>query len=117
MSTTTAGVEFTDVSHDENLATHRFEFDPRTNPGSMAVVAALATVTETDPVDLAPLHATVDTDALDTLLGHRNAACDSLAVTFEMLGYVLTVRSAGAVEIEPTVDGAAEVGSDERRGQ
>lgn len=90
-----------------------------------AVVDAVSAVTVTDPLDLEPLAAVVDTDALDTLFGSladraaecnvhlsfRYAGCD---VTIEPDGLVSAVRTPGVAERVPErpSDGAADATAD-----
>lgn len=67
---------------------------------SMAVVDAVATATDTDPLELdAPLYEVIDTDALDRLV-----RTDALRrVEFEYEGHVVEVRGDGEVAVDGTV--------------
>ncbi|WP_254839098.1 HalOD1 output domain-containing protein [Natronomonas marina] len=63
---------------------------------SVTLVEAVAAATGRRTTDLPPLHGTVDTDALDTLLDGRSS---SVTVSFRYAGTGVTVTSNGSVEI------------------
>jgi len=91
-------VESADITDDAD--THRFEYDADEIPPCMAVVSALSTVLGVDAVDLKPIHETLDTDALDALVG-RNGA-DGVRVSWTQEGHVVTVAERGVVTVAPT---------------
>jgi hypothetical protein len=97
--TSTTGVDFTTTDYDAPSQTAQFTFEPDASTTSMAVVAALSEVVETDPALLEPLHTFVDTDALDALLGRGDGRESSLFVTFTAMGHTVTVHQRGAIEI------------------
>ncbi|WP_435063441.1 HalOD1 output domain-containing protein [Halobaculum sp. EA56] len=77
---------------------------------SVAVIEAAAAARGTDPLDLAPLHATLDPDALERLLG-RGEGGDGRAprthATFEFAGCLVCVAGDGTVRAEPVGDAAS----------
>lgn len=101
MPSTQAGFELGSVTYQQDSETYRFEYDQDKTPASMAVVTALSDVVDTDPTELDPLHDTVDTDALDAVVGVRHPANGDVHVTFPFEGYAITVHSYGIVEVVP----------------
>ena len=68
-------------------------------PPTHAVAAAIAARAGIDATELAPLHGSVDTEALDDLL----ASAVDARVSFTHLGYEITVTGAGEVTVvDPT---------------
>jgi len=82
MDATVAGVGVEGVEYSREAGTVRTQFDQAKTPASMAVIATLADVTDTDPVELSPLHSTVDPEALDALVQVRNGTTGDIHVTF-----------------------------------
>jgi len=68
---------------------------------SIAVVSALAVVTDTDPMAVDPLHDAVDTDALDTVLTQGPVGGSDVSVTFTVRGHEVTARSDGTLTVRP----------------
>ncbi|AQL44152.1 hypothetical protein BV210_16185 [Halorientalis sp. IM1011] len=108
MDATVSGVGVEAVEHSREFGAVRTQFDQEKTPASMAVIATLADVRDTDPVDLTPLHSTVDPDALDALVRVRNGTNGDIHVTFTHQGHTITVHSYGVITItpehEPTVE-------------
>lgn len=102
MVVTLAGVELAPIQSSSGADRHRFEYDQATTAASMAVVAALSEVRETDPMELQPLHESVDADALDALMSGRGAEGDSIAVSLDIGAYTVTVYSDGEVAVSPS---------------
>jgi hypothetical protein len=90
-------VETVDVAQDSTAV--RTQFDQERTPASMAVIATLSEVMNTDPVELDPLQSTVDTDALDAIVQVRPGTDSDVRVTFTHHGHEITVRSYGVVTI------------------
>lgn len=90
------------VDYYDGSDTYRTEFDSHDRPPSEAVVSAVATATDCDPLDLPPLYAAVDTEALDLLFtsDRPTTAGGMRAVTFEYADYLVTVNRHGTVEVE-----------------
>lgn len=80
---------------------------------STAIVSAVAAASDTDPLDMDPLHATVDTDALDSLVTTRRAAVGDLHVTFEYQEYEVTTSSYGRLKVKPLHARASPPGADD----
>ncbi|MFP9062062.1 HalOD1 output domain-containing protein [Natrialbaceae archaeon A-chndr2] len=74
----------------------------------MAVVATLADVMDTDPVELDSLYSTIDPDELDALVRVRYGANGDTHVTFTHEGHAITVHSYGVLTITPEHERAAE---------
>ena len=72
-----------------------------TDPVSQRVVAKVAAVSDTDPLELDPLYRTVDPDALDSLFGGDGCVTRESEgfVQFSMSGCEVVVRADGAVEV------------------
>lgn len=65
-----------------------------------AVVELVAEATETDPIDLDPLHGAVDTDALNRVVEPTESnATDSLRVSFPYHDFFVVVRQSGRVTL------------------
>lgn len=101
MVATKVGVELESETYHPASETHRFEYDRDATPASMAVVAALSEVTGSDPIELEPLHATVDADALEALTTVRHTPNGDVDVSFSIEGYRVTVHSYGVVAVAP----------------
>ena len=97
-------MESLEYHHDS--ATVRTQFDQEKTPASMAVIATLAEVMDADPIELDPLHSTVDPDALDAFV--RTGTDEDIHVTLTHEDHAITVYSYGVVSItpdhEPTVE-------------
>lgn len=64
----------------------------------LSIVTTIAEKEGVDPLDLEPLHSTVDTDALRNLLnGNAN---QYLQIKFQYHGYEVTAASDGQVTVE-----------------
>lgn len=68
---------------------------------SEGIVAAVAAVSGTEPLSLAPLYSAVDPDALDGLF--ERPATDDVTVTFDYCDHEVAVRH-GIVEVRPIDD-------------
>jgi len=72
---------------------------------SIAVLEAVATATNRDPIDLPRLHDYVDPDALDALVSAESAD-GSVSVSFDYDGLEVTVDAVDSIELRsPTRDG------------
>ncbi|WP_368407736.1 HalOD1 output domain-containing protein [Halorussus amylolyticus] len=63
---------------------------------------------DADPVELNPLHSTVDPDALDALICVRTGTDGDIHVTFAHEDHAITVYSYGVVSIAPSHEPPAE---------
>ncbi|MFC6756923.1 MULTISPECIES: HalOD1 output domain-containing protein [Haloarcula] len=102
MVVTLAGVKLEPLESQTGPDCHRFEYEQDTTPASMAVVAALSEVNETDPMELQPLQQTIDADALDALVAGGEADSDAVAVTLDVAAYTVTVSGDGVVAVSPS---------------
>ncbi|MDG5821590.1 HalOD1 output domain-containing protein [Natronococcus sp. A-GB7] len=108
MDTNVSGVEVEAIEYSQESATVCIQFNQERTPASMAVIATLADVMDTDPVELDPLHSAVDPDELDALVRVRNETNEDSHVTFTHDGHVITVHSYGVITITPEHELAAE---------
>jgi hypothetical protein len=97
MATTSAGISLTSVTYCEETETHRAMYDPERTRPAMAVVAAVASARDVFPEVLRPIYDSIDTDALNSVVG--GATGDPVTVSFSFEGYAVTVTSAGVVEL------------------
>jgi hypothetical protein len=78
---------------------YRAMFDGDVVAPSTAVVGAVSTAADEDPLNIEPLHSTVDPDALDALFsGKRHGEGDAHA-RFPVAGHSVTVSSYGSVVV------------------
>lgn len=101
MAASLASAELESLEYHRDSATYRAEYDPNSTSTSMAVVASLSEVAGVDPIELDPLGASVDTDALDDLVDVRGRKNGDCSVAFTVEGYGITVYSYGLVTIAP----------------
>lgn len=67
---------------------------------STAIIEHIADQTDQDPLDMPPLHRSIDADALDELLTHASAASSSdVEITFSYDGFDVTVSSDGQIDL------------------
>ena len=94
---------------DEPTAQCVTTFDPADSRPSEAVVTAVATQLEADPVELSPLYDVVNPDALDDLVEHaqRTETGETQLVWFTYEGFDVGVRSDGQVRIRDATATAA----------
>ena len=93
------------VEYSQDSATVRTQFDQEKTPASMAIIATLADVMDSDPVELTLLHSTVDPDALDALVHVRKGAHGDIHITFTHEGHEIRVHSYGVITITPQEHG------------
>jgi hypothetical protein len=102
------GVGVEAIEHSQGSRTVRTQFDQEKMPASMAVIATLTDVMGAGPVELDPLHSTVDPDALDALVRAQYGTNGDTHVTFTHEGHTITVHSYGVITItaehEPTAE-------------
>lgn len=110
MVLTQAGVGLDSVDHDPDTGRYRAEYDGSTVPPSLALIAALSTAMEADPIDIDPLYESVDPDALDGLLGNSVAATGPVEITLSVEDYDATVSSTGTILLDPQSDDGSDGG-------
>lgn len=94
------------VEYDPDSEVYSTEYTDWAHPPSEVVVDALTTITDTDVIDLPPLHDVIDPDSLDTLFRptiqgahHREGN-----ISFTYCGHHVAVKSYGRIEIRPITD-------------
>lgn len=88
------------VEFDVDEETFRAEYDSSRDQPSLAVVAAVAEVSNTEPEKLTPLHSAINTSALNDLFsstGNARQRNDCLSFSYE--GFEVTVFGEGTVEV------------------
>lgn len=94
------------IEFDIDTGRFRAAYDVERDSASLAVVTVVAAAANSDPTELAPLHFTVDTGALDALFGPSNTAGQRFGSTsFQYEGFTVTVFSEGTVEVGPPENG------------
>lgn len=105
--TTDKNADTVHVEYHNERAIYYAEFDPDTILPSLAIVTAMAQITDEPPMDLPPLEesTTVHTDALDGLFKRDTdtQVPSSTSVTCPYLGYSVTVFKDGTMEIESSL--------------
>lgn len=86
--------------HDDSDAVQA-SYCPREESPSTAILSAVATVSDTDLLEMKPLQSVIDTDALNAVAAPESSTDDGRQVTFEFHGYEVTVRSSGYLTIRP----------------
>ena len=77
----------------------RYETDGSQTP-SEAIIEAVATAADVEPIELPPLYEFIDLDALDTLFQQHEGASDSEAVlSFRIDNWNVFVRADGRLRI------------------
>lgn len=78
----------------------------RSEQPSVAIVETVAMATDSDPLEMPPLHRYVDVDALDALVaGSEDRPEGHVRVSFRYDGVDVVVRDGGRVEIGQVGDG------------
>lgn len=87
------------VDYDPDVDAYYAEFDSSETSASTAVVEAIASIRHCEPTELEPLYNSVDSDALDAIIGGSDNG--SVTVSLVANDIDVAVRSDGTVEIEP----------------
>lgn len=106
MIATGVGIELESMAYHRESGTYRAQFDTAGASASMAIIALLAAVLDEDPLELDPLHHSIDTGALDDIVHVRDTTDGDISVTFPVAGHEVTVYSYGTVAIDPPDDPA-----------
>ncbi|WP_436348853.1 HalOD1 output domain-containing protein [Natronorubrum sp. FCH18a] len=101
MTASVASTELESVEYHRESESYRAQYDRDETSASMAVVAALSDVMDSDPTELEPLHASIDTGALNEVVSLQDATNGDISVTFTVAEYAITVYSYGVVAIDP----------------
>ncbi|WP_394740945.1 HalOD1 output domain-containing protein [Natronococcus roseus] len=84
-------------------------FDPAGDSASEAVLDAVGTAADVDPLELEPLYAVIDPDAIDSLCAHarRTAGNRTHSLRFSYAGFDVDVRTDGRICVsDPSSTGA-----------
>lgn len=107
MGVKVSGIDVEAFEYTEETASIRTQFDGEKTPASLAVLATLAEIMDTDPVDLSPLYSRIDPDALDAVVQKRNGSDGDIHVTFTYEAHTIEVHSYGVITITPLDDAPA----------
>ena len=86
------------MSKDVEQAVYRYDWAD-VSP-SVAVVEALGTLTDRDPVDLPTLNEVIDSDALDAIFTDSTSGRTVTTVSFAYAGHSVTVVDDGTVVVD-----------------
>jgi hypothetical protein len=90
-----------DSTHDAecDATTYTTQVDWNSRPPSNAVVSLVADAEGVEPIDLEPLHSTIDPGALDRLFAPTNTETDRTSghVAFAFEGYHVTIHGDGEI--------------------
>jgi hypothetical protein len=90
------------ITYQEDDRVYRVEYDQSVDTPSVAVVAAVAAMTRSDPMDLDPLYSTIDPSALDDLFAPSPTHNRRWGqVVFRYSGFEIMANSHGAIEVTP----------------
>jgi hypothetical protein len=90
------------VTFDADTGQFRATFDTDRDSTSLAVVDAVASIKDTDPLELTPLQSVIDTTALDDMTSTPGAGADGFdSIRFRYENCQVTVRSGGEIEAIP----------------
>lgn len=102
-TTISEGLDIIEVEGENDVfETH---FDRSDRSASLAIVEMVAALGNTSPLEVTPISASIDTDALDTLLSSErsnNWGCDSITLQYE--GFEVTVDGEGRIQAVPLED-------------
>ncbi len=80
--------------------TYRTLYNHDKTETSTAVISTVAEAADTDPLDMEPLHNTVDIDALDALLSPHSARDGDRHISFRYHDHDVTVSSYGGITVQ-----------------
>ena len=89
------------IGYESETDTYHVSFDG-TESISMAIISSMATISDTDSLNSAPLYATVDPDALNDLVSTANGS--DLQITFTYNGYRIEVDGGGHIAMTEVDD-------------
>lgn len=85
--------------HQEAL---QLEFEPGTDPVSLAVVKLISIAKNSSPVELIPLQSVIDVDSLNRLItGRSNGTPNSVSTSFHYEGFEVVVYGEGRIKATP----------------
>jgi len=74
-------------------------FDGDVVAPSTAVVGAVSTVADKDPLNIEPLHSTIDPDILNALFSGKRHGEGDIHARFSVAGHSVTVSSYGSIVV------------------
>lgn len=91
------------IAFHEEDEVYRLAYDREVDTTSLAIIAAVAAIADTDPVDLDPLYSTIDPEAVDTLFdGSATGQIRStVRVSFHFNEFEITVTDREIIEVQP----------------
>jgi hypothetical protein len=92
---------------------HRAIFDEDVVAPSMAVVGAVSTAADRDPLDIGPLHSTVDPDALNAIFADSKQGEGNIHAHFSIDGYSVTLSSHGCITVQPSQSDKPQTAADD----
>ncbi|MDG5758491.1 hypothetical protein QA600_03960 [Natronococcus sp. A-GB1] len=89
-------------------------FDPAGDSASEAVLDAVGTAADVDPLELEPLYAVIDPDAIDSLCAHarRTAGNRTHSLRFSYAGFDVDVRTDGRIRVSDPSAASSTVAGD-----
>lgn len=99
-NTSENGVEIIECSRESSTVISHFDLED--TPASVASVATLAELLDSDPVELPSLYQSIDPDALDALFGVPEGTNGEIHVSFTHDGHTISVSGSGVVTIAST---------------
>lgn len=90
-----------EIIYHEDDRVYRLEYDPETDMPRIAVVAAVAAMTRTDPMALDPLYSAIDPSALDDLFATSPTHRRREQIVFQYSGFKIMASSHGIIEVNP----------------
>lgn len=94
--------ETPDDAPDRRTVTHHVHYDPASDASaSETLVAAVADIDDTGPLELEPLYETLDPDVIDDFVSSERHSDVGGNVSFAFAGYDVRVHASGLLEIEP----------------
>lgn len=92
-----------EVEYDSKTGAYRVKFSYGSDPPSLVLCEAIASITDEDPLELEPLFDVIDPDALDSLFVPTTSgeSRGDGSVSFTFHGFDVEVKSYGLIEIEP----------------
>lgn len=88
------------IEYDPEKDVYRMNYEMDRVSPSLALVEAIATVEETDPIALEPIGNSIDMNAIDRII-HSSSADHDTRITLSYQGYHATISTAGIVELQP----------------
>lgn len=90
------------VEYDVEEECFQATYDESSESATLAVVSVIATAASRDPLELTPLHSTIDTSALDDLfMNSTNGTEKHGSTSFCYEGFEVTVFNGGRIEADP----------------